>query len=250
MGILCVIVFKDTDRPSGITSAAMPTNTLTGTLTTRSTPSPVLAACSGSSILFPNINTGSRLQTWSQIYHSTVNTVITSHVGGGSGALCTDVMPEQRASTALRNLAKQLPPWKGNQPLTELDMGAVLLEYLRIYECELQMRAFFSPVDAIQEVAAQPRAGIRDGTEPINLVLEQQKRERDMIDAEIALARKTLHRTLRVLSGTDRFTLLDATLECLERASLDLRNSLGLAAEASACLPKAANGRGSLFTLP
>ncbi len=62
----------------------------------------------------------------------------------------------------------------------------------------------------------------------------------------MATARPTLERTLSIIGGLDRLNLLKLDIECLRRASLDLRNTLGLVAEAASCMPRSWDVRGSL----
>ena len=81
-------------------------------------------------------------------------------------------------------------------------------------------------------------------------ILREQTIQFKKMKEEVALARPTLHRTLSLIGGIDRLRPVDSSFECLQRASLDIRNILGLTAEVTSCLPRILDTRGSLRDLP
>lgn len=198
-----------------------------------------LAACTASGSSFAT----RPLQEWPAYYHGTVAQVVESHVQRMNSVtsvplLCTaeDAHLVESATDALQDLAAALPAWRSaGTALRESDMASVLLEFLRIYECSLNERRQTRWV-AIPE-------------SDVGKLLMSASEEQKIIERELTLAQPALERTLLVIGGLDRLRPLSYGTECLKRTSLDLRNVLGLAAEASACLPRAWDARGSLRDL-
>lgn len=205
-----------------------------------------LAPCTASGSQFGD----EKFDRWPQIYHGTVSQVVESHLGriGQVSQLpirCTakNYASMESPTSALSGLAAQLPAWKGaQQDLSESDVSAVLLEFLRVYECSLNERRHNLSVMLINEQTG----GVLTRGEFNDLYAEQNQQ----IDTELRIARATLERTLELVGGYDRLRPLALDIECLKRSSLDLRNVLGLAAQASACLPRSWDVRGSLDDLP
>ncbi len=207
---------------------------------------PILSACERSELIFspsrylPLVDPIERL---SLDYHSTVDRVIEAHQKKRVIACSEGVWEEPTKELLL--LATTLAPWSEVPDmfgLVETDIGAVLLEYLRMYECALQDERYFATI----RVAEEKRQG-----DIVNAFLftsgmgERLKR----IRMEQIFARRVLSRALILIGGGDRLRPVDSSLECLERASLDIRNTLGLAADASSCIPRVLDARGSLRNL-
>lgn len=211
---------------------------------------PVLGPCAWSEDLFsqyPDLEEGeeNRVDAWRRIYHTTVNDVVEAHLEH-TEITCTENARET-PSGMLLDLAAKLPPWSDDEDisrLTERDVGAVLLEHLRVYECSLKEHAFFLPSDIDEELLR--RGG---GKYERSLHTEELSDRQEEIYAELKLSRRALHRTLTVIGGMDRLRPLNASLECLQRSSLDIRNILGLTADTAACLPRTWDARGSLRDL-
>ena len=215
-----------------------------------------LPECSNADTVFASL----QLESMSNVYHSTVSRVIDAHLNELADIntlplTCTanDYRGLLKPSSALEDLANQLPEWGPSRTatLSEADLGSVLLEYLRVYECSLLQRGQFLNVFILREQGTMSKQ--TDGTElqvmnRADLTKEQVK-QRDIIARELETARPMLERTIAFLGGIDRLRPLTAELECLKRASLDLRNVTGLLAEASSCMPKAWDARGSLRDL-
>lgn len=207
-----------------------------------------------------NVFGSSRAETMQSAYHGTVANVINAHINDLADIntqllQCTanEFRGLVEPSSALTDLARLLPEWGPSRPdVSEADLAAILLEYLRVYECSLQQRGQFLSVFILREqgqFTTQP-----DGSEiqfmPSSDLTEQQEKESAIIAHELSTARPILERTLAFLGNIDRFRPLSAELECLKRASLDLRNAMGLLAESASCMPKIWDARGSLRDLP
>lgn len=193
-------------------------------------------------------------------YHLTVAGVIDAHINDLSDIntlplTCTanDYRGLLAPSSALESLAARLPEWGPSRAgeLSEADMGSVLLEHLRVYECALYRRSQFLEVFIIRERGTTGKVNGEDIQTISSFDLsEEQRRQQSLIEHELLTARPTLERTLAFIGGIDRLRPLTAELECLKRASLDLRNSMGLMAESASCMPKIWDARGSLRDLP
>ncbi|MDB4978255.1 MAG: hypothetical protein JWM56_441 [Candidatus Peribacteria bacterium] len=224
---------------------------------------PVLSACSGSDILFPQsvdafdkaalvdengklLYTG-KLEEWRKKYDENVNKILKTHLEQ-TAIMCTDLVAEP-PSTELRGLAAELPPWqsaKRLETLSEDQMQSVLLEQLRVYQCRLREQIYFrwSTSDAEDLLRKKMISQTDIGTDAIMFAAQQ-----TWVDRELEAAPRALERTLKYVEGMNRLRPLDQSLECLSRTSLDIRNILGLAAETSACLPRIWDARGSLRDL-
>lgn len=186
---------------------------------------------------------------WPQTYHGTVSGVIDAHLEklrnpSTADITCTaDDYPSMiRANGALQSLASRLAPWKSKSP-SELELGPVLLEYLRTYECALQEKRYFLPTS---QQSSSSSSGPQIG---YGRFVNEEQDDASVISRELATARPLLERTLSIVGGMDRLQPLSLDIECIRRASLDLRNTLGLTAEAAACMPRAWDVRGSLRDL-
>ena len=130
-----------------------------------------------------------------------------------------------------------------------MDVGPVLLEYLRTYECALNERKNFIGIIVPKENASNAGQNVSVSMDRI-LYNDTTDEQRSTIDHELAVSRATLNRTLTIIGGEDRLRPLSLDIECLKRVSLDIRNITGLISQASACLPRIRDARGSLRDLP
>ena len=185
------------------------------------------------------------VDAWKERYHTRVSGVIEAHLAElRTGGTCAEGVRSPPTS-ALESLAEELPGWRSKGNLSEEDMAAVLLDYHQVYECSLQARAFTLSSDVAAGMSAEGELFV--SVTKYWSVLEQ---ERKAIDDELVISRGALRRALQYVSGRGRLHPLENALVCFERATLDIRNSLSLAAEASACLPRIWDARTSLRTLP
>ncbi len=203
-----------------------------GPITALDANKPVLGACEGNETLFPT-TPEAVVDTWKDRYETRVDGIVNAHLARKNAVNCTELVREP-PTDELRALASQLPPWKSNGgTLSENDMAAVLLEHLRVYGCAMKQHLTADLPDIYN--------GTLDSTMHTN--------RRGEAEQELVLAPATLERTLQLLSGMDRLRPIDDALQCLSRTSLDIRNTLGLAAETSACLPRIWDAKGSLRSL-
>lgn len=233
--------------------------------TTKHTPTehPILAPCSRYESRYDDLEfSGKYLQEWPAIYHKKVDEVIEDHLK--MPELKCDAKDYQtflKPGDKLKALAQKLPTWRDDKvQLTRYDLGRVLLEYLRVYECALNEFATMSYIETAQEISKMEDAGIRaPDPDPdiaknfLNIILpvfNQETIQRlDMIDTQKKIARESLTRTLAVVSAMDRLRPVEMELQCTQQISLDIRNATALAAEAGACLPKGWNAKDILRDL-
>lgn len=183
---------------------------------------------------------------WADLYHGNVAKVIEEHLQSfHSSAVCDGASGAAAApaGTELKKLAEKLPTWKGKL-VSQTEVGSVLLEFLRAYECALEERLLFRYLDAKKAAEKKNRNADLD-----DVTVEVAAEER-ILRHEIAIARPTLHRTIALIGGLNRLLPLHGELQCIERTSLDIRNALALGAEVSACLPRIWNAKDPLRDLP
>lgn len=215
-----------------------------------------LPECSGNGTMFASLPLDAARST----YHATVAGVVNAHL---SELADINTLPLQctandyrgllQPSSALSALAAQLPEWGASRAgrLSEADLGPVLLEYLRVYECALHERERFliPTVQDEKETVETDDDGKKTGTIATSELVDEKDRQQKILTEELLTARPALERTIAFLGIIDRLRPLTAELECLKRASLDLRNVTGLTAEAASCMPKIWDARGSLRDL-
>jgi hypothetical protein len=202
---------------------------------------------------------------WIQQYHGTVGKIIEGLLGtptsrhfvnrrfSAGPAQCQSTAPVP-APPGLSELAVRLEPWKGSaDPFTRSDTTPVLLEYLRVYECSLAERSFFLPVE-IRNEELERRALLPGGlganplwyTDLFRMTFEQLT----TIIEEFETARPTLERALSLAGTLNLARHFSDDIECLQRASLDIRNALALSADTAACMPRIWNAKDPLRDPP
>lgn len=232
-------------------------------------------------------------EEWADNFHTVVAGVVQAHIdnvqGKGSGffsrLVCSapDFKAMMAPSGELWNLAASLPHWaefpERLATLSEADIGGVLLEFLRVYECSMQEHLEFLPIQieplqgycALGSSTGDPcvstRKGACSGTyfntkeecidagfepKPLNYpeLSENMEYRKRRIFEEMLVARTALEQTFALIGGMGNVRPLALELICLERLSLDLRNVLGLTGDVAACLPRIWEGRGSLRDKP
>lgn len=194
------------------------------------------------------------LDKWPSLFHLGVDAVINAHLEqagavGDAALQCTaqDYRALSPASDNLRTVASFLPLWRKNPEMlndvSEADMGAVLLEYVRVYECSLDEMQNQLPFKAAEQ-------NTNGDALDLGTYHNRQGEALAMIEEERRLARPALERAFELIGGYERLRPLWLEIECLKRASLDLRNGLGLVAEGSACMSRIWDAHGSLRDLP
>ncbi len=203
------------------------------------------------------------VQEWSYLYHSIVSAILDGHLEPETEQVTCDQNPHLAASGPLAAIAMHLQPWAPGrpgedvtatvEPPTESDMPAVLTAYLRAYTCALQEREreLFQSVTAEafdghdEAFEMDPHEG---GDEDLSLtaILDEVGAELLLIKEELRTVGPALARTLQYVTNRDRFSMIGTNMVCLERASLEIRNIMGLNAAVSACLPRAWDARDPL----
>ncbi|MFH0851788.1 MAG: hypothetical protein V1876_03495 [Candidatus Peregrinibacteria bacterium] len=194
--------------------------------------------------------TSGNFYQWPTLYHDKAAEVIEEHLESFSQSMdcdATTVAEGTPASPKLKELAGKLPTWKG-KAVSQMEVGSVLLEFLRAYECALEERIAFKHTDSYEVLQQNASSAGTDDITWFELLTEVSEEERILLH-ERETARPILQRTLAVLTGLNRLFPLQNELQCIERTSLDVRNALALGAEASACLPRIWNAKDPLRDL-
>lgn len=185
---------------------------------------------------------------WPDEYHKLVNEVIEEYSRPPETIACqSEVLLPADTDSSMYRLAGQLPPWNSEEELADLtraDVGFVLLEFLRIYECALKDRENFIYV-YVESDHRRQQSHVQTYEER-NVIARS---EQALLETELKTARPTLEKALQVVTGHNRLSQLDAELQCLQRASLDVRNAFSLAADTSSCLPRVWNAKDVLRNL-
>lgn len=209
---------------------------------------PALPACERDEILFPDnvdIPEGRTIvEGWAKLYHDRVRKIVDDRLGQSEGNATCDGRSHIAASESLKSLARDL----GETDASAEEMPALLLQFLERYECALVEESLIAELRA-EESALQQFAGAEDQDYAVTDLQAASQLEQRAIAVELLAARPAMHRTLTYLSGRGRFDSLNGALQCLIGATLDIRNALDLAAEASSCMPRIWDARTSLRTL-
>ncbi len=214
-------------------------------------PLPELPPCEANETLFPRDvlvpeNT-TVIDQWSALFHKRVALVIEEHIAQlKTGGACEE-NARIEATPALRELAADLEV----DGVTQENMAAILLQYLGAYECALQTESFVTEPQVSADLERRIREQTGGRTTSVNITALGNAFNQEHIDIQrqIDLSRIALHRTLVYVSGYGRLQPLGGAVQCLLGATVDIRNALDLAAEASACMPRIWNARGSLRTI-
>ncbi len=219
-----------------------------------------LSPCTAEGTTFADL----ALKDWAPTYHRRVAEVVDEFFTQESDDMaidCTtldegDGSPPAPAGSALLALALDLPPWAdGKRPVTRLATGDVLRTYLDTYLCSLTEARLTIVLTATGEsgsgsgVASEPRIGEGVEVDRGNLS-EWIETDSAMIDRELATAEPTLERVLTLMSADHRTAGLKTELQCLLRASTDLRNALALFSEAAACVGRLWDAQGIVRDFP
>ncbi len=254
VGLLLLLLLPAVALYAGITTRS---NSLTATsvslLMKREAENSILTPCSRFTESYTQLPFGdTNFAQWPKLYHETAAAIIEEHLQSFSrapkcaAATGNDVLP---GGPKLQELSKKLPSWK-NASVSQWEMSAVLLEFLRAYECALEERLYFLHPDAMKELESKLEAQGESTDIMLGGLIAEVSEEDETIAKELTVARPTLNRSLAVLAGLSRLLPLHTELQCIERASLDIRNALALGAEAGSCLPRIWNAKDPLRDLP
>lgn len=223
--------------------------------TLRLDPNVIRASCTPIDQRYANLFFGDlKIENWPDEYHNTVEKILEEYSQPPKKIQCLEQQLFPVENTTLYELAAKLPPWQNGDALADLqrnDVGFVLLEFLRIYECAMLDRKNFTTLYVQNRYATDQDEGVVPANQDLRLGVQNTRAqaERKIIEEELAVARPTMEKALALIAGNNRLSVLDAELQCLQRASLDIRNGLGLVADTSSCLPRIWNAKDVLRKL-
>lgn len=200
---------------------------------------------------------------WASTYHASINRIVEDFLGKiseenlayrrqASGAVSCSQGGDP-ASPALAAIAKTLEPWKDETTtFRQSDTAPVLLEYLRVYECSMVERSLSLPLEIWRE-ENERRSLLPGGLAKNPLffmkIWELWSEQGETIRKEMAISRPTLERTLSFIGTVHMTRMLERDTECIQRVSLDIRNSFALSADVAACMPRIWNAKDPLRDL-
>lgn len=212
---------------------------------------PILAPCTRFDDRYDLLQFRDRnIDKWPDIYHDQVKRVVEEFMEPVElECNAEDYEALLEPGTQLTDLAASLPTWNDpDVPLSRFDISRVLLEYLRVYECALMEYDVFLYFDTAQEQFSEEQA--KQGVTHVAFfdfffsdLLDEAAIRAETIKRERLIARKTLKRVLTLIATAERLRPLEAELECMQRLSIDIRNTASLTAEASSCLPRVWNAK-------
>jgi hypothetical protein len=236
---------------------------LTGSLVK---PTPILASCSATNDFFKLEYTSITrdndvVDQWKTNFHDLMNSLTNAQLNDELIIDCTALTIGQflQPTGAMSEILNTWEPFMSDpdsQKLSRLDIGHVQLELLRQYECALLERARFAETTIGPELVYEMfRSTFAPGSREqfgikVKELADETNDQREKIVQEIGITRETVEQVVRLLNGKERTTIIKAEAQCLERASLDIRNASGLLAEATSCLPRIWNSRDVLTDLP
>jgi hypothetical protein len=225
-------------------------------------PSPILSSCSRNSTpLFDLAYADLRrdndvIDQWSAGFHELMATLTTEQLDPTAIEIeCkAETMHEfLKPTDAMQQVIDEWEPFTidpNTSKLSRLDIGYVMLELLRQYECALQERLYVIEGEISEELVYEIFPGQGSNTYVTeNSVTTEAQEQRTKIKRELSTTREAVEQTVRIVTSKERTTIVRAEVECLERASLDIRNATGLAAEANSCLPRIWNSKDVLIDL-
>lgn len=195
---------------------------------------------------------GSATYQWHAIFERELRAVVDAHTqsllgGEEEGAPridCTAATYREMfpASPALRALAAKLPEFRDRAGrLSEMDIGVVLQEWLRVYQCALDEETLYAQPHIARDLQ---KIGMDDLT--YGQVALQATTHAAYAENEMRWAASLMERVTTLIGGFGRLRPLYAELTCLERATADIHNNLSLLAEAGVCMPRSVNARSTL----
>lgn len=200
---------------------------------------------------------------WVETYHRRVSEVVDEYFTMNDEDFvldCTlsdtgDGSPVAQAGSALQSLALELPPWAdGTRIVTKLSTGDVLRHYLDAYLCSLHEMRYRIEVTSDGAYASDSSAS-QSSTSSLQYMDRGDlnnwvEADREVIDRELETAGPALERVLTLMSADHRTSALKAQLQCILRASTDLRNALALFSEATACVGRLWDTQGIFRDFP
>jgi hypothetical protein len=229
-------------------------------------PYPILGSCTkkDSTAFMGANNIPMPYPEWKTRYHDNITIILEDFLGrtakdhlalrrSSTGPASCFQQREDFASPVVGQIASTLEPWAaGGAPFSQADTVPVLLEYLRVYECSLVERSLSLPVEIWREET--DRRGLLPGGLNANpfffiTLWETWSQQSQDIRRELAIARPTLERALGFMGTVHMTRIFERDVECIQRASLDIRNAFALSADAAACMPRIWNAKDPLRDL-
>lgn len=195
------------------------------------------------------------IDIWSAAYHERIRTLVDQQLDDQYFTPVCDAdnfAQFLEPTPIMQTTMKEFDAWKGDpdtNDLSRLDVGIVAFEVLRSYECALFERRSTMISQVADELTFEKLGGISSVSTGIDQAISffdvsaEYLDQYNKINEELKIARPALEQTMRLINGNERTKILEAEVDCLQRASLDLRNVTSLAAEANACLPRIWNSR-------
>lgn len=159
------------------------------------------------------------------------------------------------AGSKLRAMAEELAPWAdGQREVTRLTTGDVLRTYLDTYLCSLHEMRYKVTLTADGAYASGAGSSQSQGSSTVVAdrgdVNDWVVADREAIDHQLLTAGPALERVLALMSADHRTAALKTELQCILRASTDLRNTLALFSEATACIGRLWDAQGVFRDFP
>lgn len=125
-------------------------------------------------------------------------------------------------------IAVSLPAFRNASAFLYSDFERLLTELWRTYDCHLW--SMESSPDLLTRVFPQENP-------EQEVIVSDLLGKKDLLETERLRARAALDRLLFVLRPSEQYLPLHASLRCLQRGSVDVRNAAALLSDASLCLP-------------
>lgn len=218
-----------------------------------------LTPCTAEGTTFADLE----LKDWAPTYHRRVGEVVDEFFAQADEDMVIDCKtldegdgsPPAPAGSALLALARDLPPWAdGERPVTRLSTGDVLRSYLDSYLCSLTEASLTIRLTATGQTGSGASTSSVSSGENVEVdrgdLNDWIETDSSTIDRELATAEPALERVLTLMSADHRTAGLKTELQCLLRASTDLRNALALFSEAAACVGRLWDAQGIVRDFP
>jgi hypothetical protein len=175
---------------------------------------------------------------WAQMVESNIDQIISE--SQESDVSCIDDVSIPMPGAA-RAIALRLPAWRyAWRDRSGSATYELLLDYLEAYGCTLQAKSHLigEQIQNARRLPPPASSSVMNRPPPsydVYIRDTPQWTENETIDMQTN--REALQRSLALLMGINRFSPLNNAFTCIDRASKDLRNVLGLVGNTSTCMP-------------
>jgi hypothetical protein len=142
------------------------------------------------------------------------------------GSSMKDVIP--RGETAAQ-IAVSLPYFRNTSSFLYSDFITLITEFWRTYDCHLWT------IEGSPDLFS--RVFPPENPDQVQLFSDFLRTNDNVIERERVRARAALDRLLFLLHSSEQYLPLHASLRCLQRGSIDVRNATALISDAAQCLP-------------